>query len=112
MKFSIIISSSPSSNLTNTAIEYSQSILELQHEISLVFFQGDGVYNALRSNNKEDEVWQNWLKLLQDKNIKLLSCSSANIKRGLILNKDSIIKISGLGDLIMAMQESDKVIKF
>tara|TARA_R110000868_G_C10444341_1_gene725695 strand:- start:174 stop:515 length:342 start_codon:yes stop_codon:yes gene_type:complete len=113
MKFCLIISCNPSSNLSYTALKFAKSVIKLNHQISTLFFLSDGVYHSLKSNNKEDIFWHDWLKLMAINKIKLLTCSSANIKRGInIDNTSSYIKIAGLGELIIAMQESQRVIKF
>tara|TARA_R110000868_G_scaffold38572_13_gene134791 strand:- start:798 stop:1139 length:342 start_codon:yes stop_codon:yes gene_type:complete len=113
MKFCLIISCNPNSSLSYTALKFAESIIKLNYQISTIFFLSDGVYHSLKSNNKEDNFWHDWLKLMTSNNIKLLTCSSANIKRGInIDNHKSDIKIAGLGELIIAMQESQRVIKF
>jgi len=112
MKFCIIISCNPNTNLSYTALQFSKSVLDLKHQISLIFFQGDGVYHALKTNNKEDKNWHEWLSLMGHNDIKLINCSSANIKRGLEIKGNSPIKVAGLGELIIAIKESDKVMKF
>jgi len=112
MKYCIIISCNPNTNLSHTALQFSKSVLDLKHQISLIFFQGDGVYHSLRVNNKDDKDWLEWLNLMSQNNVKLINCSSANIKRGLEIKDNSLIKVAGLGELIMAIKESDKVMKF
>lgn len=103
MKYSIIISCNPNTESSNQAFEFIKSLLATNNQILIIFFQGDGVYHALNSE---------WLNLTKNQNINLVNCSTASIKRNLTIDNNSNIKISGLGELIMAIKNSDKVIKF
>lgn len=118
--FSIVVTSSPLSNLTNSAQDIVEAIAMSEHEVKGVFFYQQGVLNA--SNQivipaDETQTIKRWQQLKANYNIPLHLCSTAAEKHGLINDDeetaliDNAFTLSGLGELVVLTEQSDKVIQ-
>ena len=127
MKFSIIIKSLPSSSSSNTAIKFIETALDAGHEIYRVFFYQAGVAHANNFSiapRDEHSVIEHWIKLKEQYELDLVVCVAAALRRGVVndeeakryekngANLHSIFEISGLGQLVDASINSDRVISF
>lgn len=128
MLFTLLIHSSPyASQGTLSALHFCRAALKRNHQIQRVFFYGDGVYNANYLNTlPQDEInlTQEWTRLAQEEQIELLICVAAAIKRGIMDQQEAkryekndtncapAFQIAGLGQLIDACIDSDRVITF
>lgn len=128
MKFVIQINCSPyQAPGADTAYRFILAALENGHQIYRVFFYFDGIYNALgyaRPPDDERQVVKRWSKLARDHGIDLVVCVSAAQRRGLLglaeakqagkVDDDLAegFHISGLGQLIEAIIESDRLMIF
>jgi len=128
MKFSIVVYSSPySSEAARTALQFSKTVLLHGHEIYRLFFFGDGVHNANRLTvTPQDElnIQHEWNSLITENNIDAVVCVTSALRRGIVdadtakrhdLNSSSILnsfEISGLGQLVDAATNSDRIINF
>ncbi len=128
MKLSIVVYGSPySSQASATACRYARAAIEKGHQISRVFFYGEGVYNATRlaaPPQDEYDLCQQWQQLAEDQKIDMVVCIAAALKRGVIdshearrFEKDTDnlaagFTLSGLGQLVDAAIESDRLITF
>lgn len=128
MKFSIVVYSSPySSEAARTALQFSKAVIHQGHEIYRLFFFGDGVQNANRfSVTPQDElnIQQEWNSLVTENGIDAVVCVTSALRRGVLdadgakrHGKDSVsildgFAIAGLGQLVDAAANSDRVINF
>lgn len=128
MKYSLVVLGAPvSSQSSKTALRFALAALEEGHEIYRVFFFDDGV--AVASElvvTPQDEVntGTQWSDLADSHRADLVVCVSSALKRGILDATEASryekpchnlrpgFNISGLGQLIDATLESDRVITF
>lgn len=95
----------------HTAYQFCKTLLEKNHRIVRVFFYQDGVYNA-NDQNKTD-LLQSWQVLAKDHPIELALCVTSANRRGITeINLADKFKITGLGQLVEAIINSDRFISF
>ncbi|MCR8924288.1 sulfurtransferase complex subunit TusD [Dasania sp. GY-MA-18] len=128
MKFSLLVLAAPYSDQSvGTALRFAQTLLQQGHEIFRVFFYHNGVYasNAL-STAPQDEanIPRQWQQLAQDHNIDMVSCIASALKRGVLDESEAQrydqpchnliagFELSGLGQLVEASAQSDRVVSF
>ena len=128
MKYTLNVLSSPYSGQTaDTAYRFACSAIERGHNIFRVFFFNEGVYNgnalSIAPQDEQDKV-QRWSDLAKAHNIDLVICVASALKRGVLnqqeaeraekqhFNMAEGFEISGLGQLVEACSESDRVITF
>ncbi len=128
MKFSIIILGAPyTDEAAETAFRFAQATLKKDHEIYRLFFYHDGVHNASSLMTlPQDEVQptSRWQQLIEEHQLDAVVCIASALRRG-ILNKgearrfskpaDNLLagfKLAGLGELVDAALQSDKLITF
>ncbi len=128
MKFAILVNEGPYQHqASDSAYQFSVAALEAGHEISRVFFYHDGVNNGSRLTTPPQDdrhIQKRWSALAADKGVDLVLCVAACQRRGLVdegemkrNGKDASniaegFRISGLGQLIEAGIESDRLITF
>jgi len=128
MKFGILVNEGPYQHqASDSAYQFTKAALESGHEIFRVFFYHDGVNNATRLSvppQDDRNVSENWSKLAKEHNLDLVVCVAAALRRGILdaneakrNGKDSAnlqegFRISGLGQLIEAGIQSDRLIVF
>ena len=128
MKFSILINEGPYTHqASDTAYQFTKTALNKKHEIYRVFFYHDGVYNGTRlavPPQDDRNVSQRWSELAEKHGLDLVVCVAAAQRRGVLdageakrgsKDTDNIapgFRISGLGQLIEAGIQSDRLITF
>ena len=128
MIFSIHIVSAPYSHQSAlTALRFCQAALKAGHQIKRVFFSGDGVLAGTGlASPPQDEVnlYAEWQALADEHQVELVVCISACLRRGIINeseaerygksqhNLSGAFLLSGLGQLVEAGLESDRLITF
>jgi tRNA 2-thiouridine synthesizing protein D len=126
--FAILVTGSPfSSRAHSSAQGFVEAICQKRHEVTTVFFYGDGVYVANRLLNPANDEWhpgQGWLSLANQYQFPLQACISVANKRGLLNQEDSELaqfdaftvlppfEIAGLGAWADAVAKADKMIHF
>ncbi len=117
MKFSVLVSEGPFTHqASDSAYHFVKAALDKGHEVMRVFFYHDGVNNGNRlSEPQQDDrnLVRLWTELGKEHDLDLVICVAAALRRGL---KDEILaegfRISGLGQLIEAGMESDRLVTF
>ncbi len=117
MKFAILINEGPYQHqASDTAYLFCKAVLEKGHEIRRVFFYHDGVNNSSKLTEPPQDdrnIVARWSKLAEEKNIDLVVCVAAALRRGI---KDENLaagfRISGLGQLVEAGIEADRLVTF
>lgn len=128
MKFSLVIYAAPySSESAASALRFAKAVLEQGHELYRLFFFGDGVHNTSKlAVVAQDEVnlQREWHELIKENGLDSVICVSSAIKRGVIDQAEtdrhqlncasaySSSEIAGLGQLIDATMQSDRVVNF
>lgn len=128
MKFSIQVSEGPYNHESSvTAINFVKAAVEAGHEIFRVFFYHDGVNNGTNfATPPQDDmnIQKTWSELAAAHDIDLVVCVAAAQRRGIVdegemtrNKKDGMnimdgFRISGLGQLIEAGIESDRLVVF
>ena len=128
MKFSIQINEGPYNHEASvSALNYARAVLDAGHEIFRVFFYHDGVNNGTRyTTPPQDDInlVNSWSELAEQHNLDLVVCVAAAQRRGIVdegeqerNGKDGNniapgFRISGLGQLIEAGIQSDRLVVF
>jgi tRNA 2-thiouridine synthesizing protein D len=117
MKVSVLVNEGPFTHqASDSAYHFVEAAIEKGHEVMRVFFYNDGVNNANRlSEPQQDDrnLVKLWSQLGKEHDLDLVVCVAAALRRGL---KDEILaegfRISGLGQLIEAGMDSDRLVVF
>ena len=128
MKFSIQINEGPYQHqASDTAYQFAKAVIAAGHEVFRVFFYHDGVNNATRlavPPQDDRNISAQWTELAKANDLDMVVCIAAAQRRGLMdadeakrqgLDADNIaegFRISGLGQLIEAGIESDRLVVF
>ncbi|MDD3448589.1 MAG: sulfurtransferase complex subunit TusD [Gammaproteobacteria bacterium] len=128
MKFAIQVNEGPYTHeASDTAYLFTRAALEKGHEIFRVFFYHDGVNNGtnLTTPPQDDRnVTNRWSELAAKHNLDLVVCVAAAQRRGIVdegemkrngksaQNIADGFRISGLGQLIEAGIQADRLVVF
>ena len=128
MKFGILINEGPyTREASDTAYQFVKAALAKGHEIYRVFFYHDGVNNATRLTvppQDDRNIVKRWTELAAQHKLDLVVCIAAAQRRGVMdaaeakrNGKDANniapgFRISGLGQLIEAGIQADRLIVF
>ena len=128
MKFGILVSEGPYTHqASDTAYQFVKAALDKGHEIFRVFFYHDGVNNATRLTVPPQDdriIVKRWSELAAQHKLDLVVCIAAAQRRGLMdaaeakrngKDADNIapgFRISGLGQLIEAGIQADRLVVF
>jgi tRNA 2-thiouridine synthesizing protein D len=128
MKFGILINEGPYTHqASDTAYKFIEAALAAGHEIFRVFFYHDGVNNGTRLTvppQDDRNIQKRWSELAEKHNIDMVLCIAAAQRRGIMdeneakrqgLDADNIapgFRISGLGQLIEAGIQADRMVTF
>ncbi len=128
MKFSIQINEGPYQHqATDSAYHFTKAALEKGHEIFRVFFYHDGVNNGTKLTTPPQDdrnIVKRWSELAQEHGLDLVVCVAAAQRRGIVdegemqrNGKDAQniadgFRISGLGQLIEAGIQADRLVVF
>jgi tRNA 2-thiouridine synthesizing protein D len=128
MKFGILINEGPYQHqASDSAFKFIEAALEKGHEIFRIFFYHDGVNNGTRFTvppQDDRNIQVRWSELAEKHNLDLVICIAAAQRRG-IMDEDEAkrqgidgnniapgFRISGLGQLIEAGIQSDRLVVF
>ncbi len=130
MKISIQVNEGPYQHqASDTAYQFAKAAVEKGHEIFRIFFYHDGVNNASRFTlppQDDRNVVNNWaeLKNPDGSDIDRVVCVAAALRRGMLDESEAgkngvegnnihpAFRISGLGQLIEAGIQSDRLVVF
>ncbi len=128
MKLSILVNEGPYQHQSaDSAIQFTKAALAKGHEIFRVFFYHDGVNNGTRfavPPQDDRNITEEWTKLAKENDLDLVICIAAAQRRGILdeneakrqgKDGDNIaegFRISGLGQLIEAGIQSDRLVIF
>jgi tRNA 2-thiouridine synthesizing protein D len=128
MKFGIMVNEGPYTHqASDTAYQFAKAALAKGHEIYRVFFYHDGVNNATRLTippQDDRNVVNRWSDLAKQHNLDLVVCIAAAQRRGLLDENEATrqgrdanniapgFRISGLGQLVEAGIQADRLVVF
>lgn len=128
MKFGILVNEGPYQHQSSdTAYLFAKAALDAGHEVMRIFFYHDGVNNGTRLTRPPQDdrnIVNRWTDMANEHNIDLVICVAAAQRRGIAdadeakrHGKDASniapgFRISGLGQLIEAGIQSDRLIVF
>jgi len=128
MKFAIMVSEGPYTHqASDSAYMFTKAALDKGHEIYRVFFYHDGVNNGTRlTTPPQDErhITNRWVELAKAHELDMVVCVAAAQRRGIVdadeqkrNGKDAnniadAFRISGLGQLIEAGIQADRLVVF
>ncbi len=128
MKFGILINEGPYQHqASDSAYLFAKAAIDKGHEVFRVFFYHDGVQNAtcLSSPPQDDRnITALWSELAKEHNVDLVVCVAAALRRGILDENEAKrngkdahnladgFRISGLGQLIEAGIQSDRLMVF
>jgi tRNA 2-thiouridine synthesizing protein D len=117
MKFGILVNEGPYQHqASDSAFLFCRAALEAGHEIDRVFFYHDGVNNATKLTEPPQDdrhVVNRWTALAEEHGIDLVVCVAAALRRGIVEeNLAKGFRISGLGQLVEAAIQSDRLVVF
>jgi tRNA 2-thiouridine synthesizing protein D len=128
MKLSVLINEGPYTHqASDSAYQFVKAALAKGHEIFRVFFYHDGVNNATRLTTPPQDdrnIVNRWSKLAEGHKLDLVVCVAAAQRRGIVdegeakrngkdaTNLAPAFRISGLGQLIEAGIQSDRIVTF
>lgn len=128
MKFAIQVNEGPYQHeASDSAYNFTKAALDKGHEIYRIFFYHDGVNNATRlaSPPQDDRnIVERWAELAEAHGIDMIVCVAAAQRRGIVdeqqkkdRSKDTTniregFKISGLGQLVDAAINADRLVVF
>lgn len=127
MNYTLVIQTSLHCPSAATALKFAQALIETKHNILCIFCYGDGVHLANGNTvppQDEQQTASNWRSFAVENNLVITVCIAAALKRGL-LDKDEALRynkqgisiehpfeLGGLGQLVEATANSDRVISF
>jgi len=128
MKLAVMVNEGPYQRQSaDSAYQFTKAALDKGHEISRVFFYHDGVNNGTRFGvppQDDRNITQLWSELSKKHNLDLVVCVAAAQRRGILdadeakrhgKSGDNIadgFRISGLGQLIEAGIQADRLVVF
>ncbi|MDT0601990.1 sulfurtransferase complex subunit TusD [Thalassotalea castellviae] len=121
-KLAVIVTTPPTSPLTQTAYQFIETALSQSVELLGVFFYQSGVLNAsqyLSLPNDEFPLHNKWQQLNKDHDVPFYLCSTAAEKHGLIKAEEPMctsliisgFTIAGLGELVELSLKADRVVQ-
>lgn len=128
MKLAVMVNEGPYQHQSaDSAYQFTKAALDKGHEISRVFFYHDGVNNGTRYGvppQDDRNITTLWSELSKKHNLDLVVCVAAAQRRGILdadeakrhgKSGDNIadgFRISGLGQLIEAGIQADRLVVF
>jgi len=128
MKLSVLVNEGPYQHQSaDSAIQFTKAALKKGHEVMRVFFYHDGVNNGTRfavPPQDDRNITEQWTALAKEHDLDLVICIAAAQRRGILDENEAKrqgkdgnnlaegFRISGLGQLIEAGIQSDRMVIF
>ncbi len=117
MKFGILVNEGPYQHeASDSAYLFCKAAIAKGHTVGRVFFYHDGVNNSTKFTEPPQDdrhIVNRWSKLAEDHGVDLVVCVAAAMRRG--IKDDNLaqgFRISGLGQLVEAGIQSDRLVVF
>ncbi len=128
MQFSLLVLGAPySTQSASTALRFANAAIDAGHSIFRVFFYHDAVNvgnQLITAPQDEANIPEQWQRLAKNHQIDMVVCVASALKRGVLdlteaerydkpaANLADHFEISGLGQLVEASLQSDRVVTF
>ena len=128
MKIGVLVLEGPYQHqASDSAYLFTKAALEKGHEVFRVFFYHDGVNNSTRLTTPPQDdrhIVNRWAELAEKHDLDMVVCVAAAQRRGVVdegeakrngkdaTNIDPRFRISGLGQLVEAAIQSDRLVVF
>jgi len=128
MNYALLITANAATHpAAHSALQFAQAALKQNHTILQIFFMHDGVYSCARYLSPPQDESNHANELITfagNNNIPVIACHNACLRRGLLDAEDAKthgsdssnlhpdVKVTGLGELIKAIENADRVIEF
>lgn len=128
MKFAIVVQGNPyASQSCHSALSFAQAVVDGGHELLRVFFYHDGVLVANHMTappQDEMDIGAAWQAFAESHDIELVACIASCLRRGILDETEAGryekttatiapgFVISGLGQLVDATINADRVVTF
>lgn len=128
MKYALAVYGAPgTSQAPQSALNFAKAVIARGHEIYRVFFYQDGVHVASTLTTPpqdESNLSAQWQAFITEHNLDAVVCIAAALRRGIVdeteakryhlpaANLADNHELSGLGQLMDASQEADRLITF
>ncbi len=128
MNFAIVVHGAPySSQACHSGLQFARAVLACGHTINRVFFYHDGVHTAsslIAPPQDETPVSTQWQALAGEHDVELIACIASCLRRGILDETEAAryektgsnvapgFTISGLGQLVDATINADRVVTF
>lgn len=126
--FTLVIQGAPSSSQAAlSALHFCKAVLASGHQVYRLFFYQDGVHNAsalVVVPQDELHLPQAWQQLIQAHDLDAVVCVASALKRGVLNDQEAKrydkpaanllhgFTIGGLGQLVDATLQSDRIVNF
>jgi tRNA 2-thiouridine synthesizing protein D len=126
--FSLVIHGAPyTSQASLSALHFCRAAIADGHSIYRLFFFQDGVHNAsalITPPQDELHIPQAWQQVIQQHGIDAIVCISSALKRGIVNDEEAMrydksagnvlpgFTVGGLGQLVDALEHSDRMLNF
>ena len=115
MVFSLIVMNAPwQGQAAQTAYRFARAALAAGHELRQVFFYGDGAQALVAGAKGADQpdLDRAWRELGEAHGVAILACITAAERRGVGAGSRGAANPGTLGQLMLALGESDRVLTF
>ena len=117
MKFGIVVNEGPYQHqASDSAYLFCKAAIAKGHNVWRVFFYHDGVNNASKLTEPPQDdrhIVNRWSKLAEEHGVDLVVCVAAAMRRGIRdENLAAGFRISGLGQLVEAGTQTDRLVTF
>lgn len=117
VKILVMVNSSPwGSGRSAVALRFVRAALDADHELSAIYFRGDGVYHAVPGQQADpgaEDLTNAFAKLAQSHGTELMLCTAALMRRFPNTHEVSLPwRAAGLAQWVGLLEEADRVVSF
>ena len=113
MRLTLLVQGSPTaSDAERTALAFARAAVDAGETLHRVFFYKDAIHSANRF--RDDGAAPDWARLAAEGGFELAVCIAAAQRRGIVEGESLAdgFEVVGLGQMIEAIESSDRVVTF
>lgn len=115
MRFDLLVQGAPlTTGAPERALEFARAAVDARHRIGRMFFYNEAITVANRFAVDDSGTRDRLARLASEAEFELAVCVTAAARRGILANESLAegFVIVGLGQLIEAIEESDRLVSF
>ena len=115
MRFDLLVQGAPlTTGAPERALRFARAAVDAHHQIGRIFFYNDAVAVANRFAADDSGTRENLAQLASEAEFELAVCVTAAARRGILADGSLAdgFAIVGLGQLIEAIEDSDRLVSF